>query len=236
MVKIARTSRDLVDYVVYPGPNLPVTGLKAAATTDSAIVTETTIKVLKARGKPVHAAIMVQAAVEPFMTNHADLITFLFYEAKTGRAHQLDSLGGFPSGLPSFKPVPTGTGPYASPGMAPSGIIPGFLPGLKAIHEKFCTRPWAELCEGAVSSAESGNAVSNFEYGVNIFGEKFIAYFPEGRGRCAADAADDRSARRHDRGPPAVRRRGGSSQARRPCFSNALLRPPHGFVFGNRAR
>jgi gamma-glutamyltranspeptidase/glutathione hydrolase len=32
-----------------------------------------------------------------------------------------------------------------------------------------------------VKWAESGHVVSTFEYGVNVFGEKFITYFPEGR-------------------------------------------------------
>lgn len=175
-------SQDLSRYIVNPGPKIPVTGLKAAATTDSAIVTETMIDVLKKGGNAADAGIagcLVQAAVEPFMTNHAGLVTFLYYEAKTGKVHQLDSLGGFPSGLPPFKPVPPGTGPYAA--VPPSAIIPGFMPGLKAIHEKFGSRSWADLCAPAVQWAEQGHAVSTFEYGVNIFGEKFITYFPEGR-------------------------------------------------------
>jgi gamma-glutamyltranspeptidase/glutathione hydrolase len=169
-------------YIVNPGPKKPVTGLKAAVTTDSAIVTETMINVLKAGGNAADAGIagaMVQAAVEPFMTNHAGLVTFLYYEAKTGKIHQLDSLGGHPSGLPPFRPVPPGMGPYAY--MPPSGIIPGFMPGLKAIHQRFGSKKWSELCEDAVRWAESGHVVSTFEYGVNIFGEKFITYFPEGR-------------------------------------------------------
>jgi gamma-glutamyltranspeptidase/glutathione hydrolase len=33
------------------------------------------------------------------MTNHAGLVTLLYYEAKAGQIHQHDSLGGFPSGL-----------------------------------------------------------------------------------------------------------------------------------------
>jgi gamma-glutamyltranspeptidase/glutathione hydrolase len=33
-----------------------------------------------------------------------------------------------------------------------------------------------------VAWSESGHVVSTVEYGVNIFGEKFITYFPEGRG------------------------------------------------------
>jgi gamma-glutamyltranspeptidase/glutathione hydrolase len=174
--------KDPASYIRNPGPKVPVTGLKAAVTTDSAIVTETMVKVLAAGGNAADAGIagaMVQAAVEPFMTNHAGLVTFLYYEAKTGQLHQLDSLGGHPSGLPPFRPVPAGNGPYAA--TAPSAIIPGFMPGLKAIHEKFGTRPWAELCTDAVDWAERGHTVSTFEYGVNIFGEKFITYFPEGR-------------------------------------------------------
>src|SRR5882762_7066165 len=117
-------SNDLSRYIVNPGPKIPVSGLKAAVTTDSAIVTETMLNVLRSGGKASDAGIagcLVQAAVEPFMTNHAGLVTFLYYEAKTGRVHQLDSLGGFPSGLPPFKPIPPSAGSYAA--YPPSGII-----------------------------------------------------------------------------------------------------------------
>ncbi|HWG71496.1 MAG TPA: gamma-glutamyltransferase [Steroidobacteraceae bacterium] len=173
---------DLSRYIVNPGPKTPVTGLKAAVTTDSSIVTETMVKVLKSGGNAADAGIagaLVQAAVEPFMTNHAGLITFLYYEAKTGQVHQLDSLGTHPSGLPPFKPVPPGMGSYAV--YPPSGIIPGFMPGLKEIHRKFGTRQWSELCADAVDWAERGHPVSTFEHGMNLVSEKFITYFPEGR-------------------------------------------------------
>ena len=173
---------DLSRYIVNPGPKKPVTGLKAAVTTDSSIVTETMVKVLRNGGNAADAGIagaLVQAAVEPFMTNHAGLVTFLYYEAKTGQVHQLDSLGAHPSGLPPFRPVPPSMGSYAA--YPPSAIIPGFMPGLKEIHRKFGTRQWSELCADAVDWAERGHPVSTFEYGVNLFGEKFITYFPEGR-------------------------------------------------------
>lgn len=175
-------TKDLSRYIVNPGPKTPVTGLKAAVTTDSSIVTETMMKVLRNGGTAADAGIagaMVQAAVEPFMTNHAGLVSFLYYEAKTGQIHQLDSLGSHPSGLPPFRPVPPSLGSYST--FLPSGIIPGFMPGLKEIHRKFGTRDWSELCADAVEWAESGHAVSTFEYQLNIFGEKFITYFPEGR-------------------------------------------------------
>jgi gamma-glutamyltranspeptidase/glutathione hydrolase len=176
-------TEDLRRYLVDPGPRTPVTGLRAAVTTDSAIVTETMVNVLRNGGKAADAAIagcLVQAAVEPFMTNHTGLVTFLYYEASTGRVHQLDSLGAFPSGLPPFQPVPKGHGPYASK-TVPSAVIPGFMPGLAEIHRRFGTRPWSELCADAVRWAETGHAVSTFEYAVNVYGEGFITYFPEGR-------------------------------------------------------
>lgn len=175
-------SNNASPYVVNPGPKTPLSGLKAAVSTDSAIVTETMVNVLRRGGTAADAGIagcMVQAAVEPFMTNHAGLVTFLYYEAKTGRIHQLDSLGAHPSGLRPFQPVPQGMGLYAM--MPPSAIIPGFMPGLKAIHQRFGTRPWAELCEDAVRWAEAGHPVSSFEHGVNVEVSRFINYFPEGR-------------------------------------------------------
>jgi gamma-glutamyltranspeptidase/glutathione hydrolase len=175
-------SNSTQSYVVNPGPRTPVSGLKAAVSTDSAIVTETMVKVLKNGGNAADAGIagaLVQAAVEPFMTNHAGLISFLYYEAKTGQIHQLDSLGAHPSGLPPFQPVPPGMGLYAL--MPPSAVIPGFMPGLKAIHERFGSRPWAELCADAVRWAETGHPVSSFEHLVNAETVKFFNYFPEAR-------------------------------------------------------
>jgi gamma-glutamyltranspeptidase/glutathione hydrolase len=113
------------------------------------------------------------------MTNHTGWITFLYYEAKTGRIHQLDGMGGFPSGLPPFKPIPQAVGSYAQ--FPPSAVIPGFMASLKEIHGRFATCPWKELCKPAVEWAERGHPVSSFEYAVNLYGEKFILYFPEGR-------------------------------------------------------
>jgi gamma-glutamyltranspeptidase / glutathione hydrolase len=174
--------QDIRDYIVNPGVKAAATHLRAAVTTDSAIVTEVMVDVLERGGTAADAGIagaLVQAAVEPFMTNHAGLITLLYYEAKTGKVHQLESQGSFPSGLPPFKPVPPSVGGYAS--MPPSANIPGFMPGLKALHQRFGSQAWRSLCEPAVEWARRGHPVSSFEYGVNVSVERFLTYFPEGR-------------------------------------------------------
>jgi gamma-glutamyltranspeptidase / glutathione hydrolase len=174
-------TQDLARYIVNPGPKKPVTGLRAAVTTDSAIVTEAMLAVLRRGGNAADAAVagsLVQAATEPFVTNHAGQVTCLYYEARTGRIHQLDSLGGFPSGLPPFKPLP----PQAATGaVLPSAIIPGFMPGMKEIHRRFGSRPWKELCAPAVEWAERGHPVSSFEYGSLTAAAKYYTYFPESR-------------------------------------------------------
>lgn len=176
-------------YVRNPGPKKPVTNVKAATSTDNAIVTEAILKVLREGGNAVDAAIagcMVQATVEPFMTNHTGTVTFLYYEAKTGKLHQLDSTGTFPADLPPFRPIPAmpGSGYAAYP---PSAVIPGFMPGLKAMFAKFGTKPWAYLCEDAVRWAEEGHPVSTFEVQVNEFGHAFYNHFPDGRRFFAPD-------------------------------------------------
>ena len=84
-------TKDLASYVRNPEPKQPVTGLKAAVTTDNAIVTETMMKVLEASGNAAATGVagaMVQAAVEPFLTTHSGKVTFLYYEAKAGKVVQ----------------------------------------------------------------------------------------------------------------------------------------------------
>ncbi|MDR1272115.1 MAG: gamma-glutamyltransferase [Clostridiales Family XIII bacterium] len=165
-----------------PGEKPVVKGVKAAASSDNAVVTYTMLKVMEQGGSAVDAGIagcMVQAVIEPFMTNHTGTVTFLYYDAKNDRCCQLDSTGTFPSELPPHMPVPQGMGKYAL--NPPRSVIPGFMPGLKEIHNKFGTLPWGELCEEAVYWAETGHHVSCFEFSVNDFGEDFITFFPEGR-------------------------------------------------------
>lgn len=169
-------------WIVNWGPKTPVTGLEAAASTDSAIVTDTILEVMREGGNAVDAAIagcLVQAAVEPFMTNHTGTVTFLYYEAKTGKRYQLDSVGTFPDGIAPFKPIPAQGHGYAA--LPPSACIPGYMPGLKTIYERFGTLPWARLCESAIRWADEGHPVSSFELAVNIFGQDFVTYLPEGR-------------------------------------------------------
>ena len=178
---------DLARYIVNPGPKETATGLKAACSTGSAITTETILKTLRAGGNAVDAAIagaMVQAAIEPHHSNHSGTVSCLFYEAKTGRIHQLDSMGTFPGGMAPFRSGleegEGGPGGRVSLGSA-SACIPGFMRGMKMLYERFGTKPWASLCEDAIRWADEGHPVSSFEYGYYCHELEPLTYFPEGR-------------------------------------------------------
>jgi gamma-glutamyltranspeptidase/glutathione hydrolase len=168
-------------YIVLPGPKETLRGLKAACSTENPAVNESILKVLRAGGNAVDAAIaacMTQAVVEPHLTNHTGTVSFLYYEAETGKFHQLDATGTFPSGLRPFRPGHQGGG---EGGGGYSACIPNFMPGLKAMFEKFGTRPWASLIEDAILWAEEGHFVTSQEYSSLNNALDAVTYFPEGR-------------------------------------------------------
>jgi gamma-glutamyltranspeptidase / glutathione hydrolase len=165
------------------GPKEVVRGKKAVAASQHPIVTETMLDVLREGGNAADAGVagcLVQATVQQEMTNHTGTVDFIFWEAKSGKAYELNSSGTLVSGLPPFRPLPPNLG-VLIPALPPCACIPGFMPGLKAIHERFGTKPWARLVEPAIRWAEEGHVVNSFEFGVLTEELRGNVYFPAGR-------------------------------------------------------
>lgn len=168
----------------YVGPKQPASGRNAVCSSQSPIVTETMLNTMKAGGNAVDAAIagcMVQATVQQDMTNHTGTVTFLMYEAATGELHQLNAMGTVVPDLPPLHRVPHGHGYYASFGQGPFAVIPGFMPGMKAMYERFGTLPWAQLCEAAIHYAAEGHIIGSFEHLVTALTVDFYLYTQSGR-------------------------------------------------------
>lgn len=166
------------------GPKPTVRGKKAVCASQHPIVTDTMLQVMKDGGNAVDAGIagcIVQATVQHDMTNHTGTVTFLYYEAKAGKMYQLNSMGTIVPGLAPFRPIPPGTGMYAAGPVTPFACIPGFMPGMKALHEKFGTKPWSYLCQPAIKWADEGNVVSSFEFLVLVETMPFFMYTKSGR-------------------------------------------------------
>src|SRR5262249_6163728 len=165
------------------GPKQPTTAAKAVCASQHPIVTDTMLSVMKDGGNAVDAAIagcLVQATVQQDMTNHTGTVTFLFYEAKTGQTYQLNSMGTIVPDMAPFRRGPAGQSYYAM-GLGPFAVIPGFMPGMKAMFERFASKSWDYLCQPAIQWADEGHIVDSFEHLVYAQTIDFYLYTDSGR-------------------------------------------------------
>ncbi len=165
------------------GPKPPVTGKRAVASSSHPLVTDTMVRVLENGGNAVDAAVagsLVQACVEPHMTNHAGSILFLYWDAATGTPHMLNGNSTIVPDLPPFRPVPM-IGIRFADKYNPCAAIPGFMPALGEMHRRFGSWSWERLCAPAVAAAEQGHPVSSFEHATLTEEMRFYTYFPAGR-------------------------------------------------------
>ena len=139
-------------------------------------VTEAMLGVLRDGGNAVDAMVagsVLQPVYEPHQTNHAGTVVVLYWDVEEGRAHFMDASAELPEGLPIFRPNPH------SP--ASAACIPGFIPGLAAMAERFGSKPWRSLVEPAVRAAEEGPVITSWQYGILHGTLPSITYFPSGR-------------------------------------------------------
>jgi len=139
-------------------------------------VTEVMLDILREGGNAVDAAVagsLVQPVYEPHQTSHAGTICFLYWDAATKRAYFMDASAELPEGLAPFSP-----NPHASSNAA---CIPGFMPGLASMLERFGSMRWRELAEPAVKAAREGVVVTPWQYGNLHATIARRTYFPSGR-------------------------------------------------------
>ncbi|HEY3312470.1 MAG TPA: gamma-glutamyltransferase, partial [Anaerolineales bacterium] len=173
-----------MEYLASVGPKPVVRGKQAVCSSSQPIVTETMLQVMRDGGNAADAAIagsLVQAVVEPHMTNHAGSVAILYWDATTAKAYHLNGHGTLVPDLAPFRPVPPIGIRFAMPGSNPCAAIPGFMPALGELHSHFGSKPWSSLCQPAFDWAWSGHPVSSFEYGVLQEELRFYTYFPSGR-------------------------------------------------------
>lgn len=162
---------------------LPVQGPKPVAKAKNAMVssshpavTKVMLDVLRDGGNAVDAAVtgsLLQPMYEPHQTNHAGTVVALYWDADTERAYFMEASAELPQGLKIFNP-----NPFAADSAA---CIPGFVPGLASMAERFGTKPWSHCVEPAVKAAEHGPVMTSWEYGYLHSTLRYRTYFPSGR-------------------------------------------------------
>jgi gamma-glutamyltranspeptidase/glutathione hydrolase len=164
------------------GPKPVARGERAMVSSSHPAVTEVMLDVLRDGGNAMDAAVagsLVQPVYEPHQTNHAGTVVTLYWDAETGRAYFMDASAELPKGLAPFRPNPH------SP--ASAACIPGFVPGLASMVERFGSKPWSYLVEPAVKAAEEGPVINSWMYGYLHGSLPSITYFPSGREFFAPD-------------------------------------------------
>jgi gamma-glutamyltranspeptidase / glutathione hydrolase len=170
------------DQLVRQGPKEVVHGKSAVASSQNPIVTQTMLDVLKVGGNAADAVVagsITQAVVQLEHTNHTGSVSFLYWEAKTGKTYYLNSQGTLVPDLPPFRTYPQGPPPIGRE--SPMACIPGFMPGMAAIHARFGSKPWKSLVEPAIPWAEDGFPVDEFQRATFEWDLDNITYFPAQR-------------------------------------------------------
>ncbi len=171
----AKTLQSL-DKLSRQGPKEVVHGKRAVASSQSPIVTQTLLDVLKAGGNAMDAVIagsITNAVVQPELTNHTGTVSVMYWEANSGKAYYLNSMGTLHPDLAPFR-----TQPGAQSAIA---CMPGFMPGMQAMHARFGSKPWKSLVEPAIPWAEDGYGVDEFARAVMEGELAENTYFPASR-------------------------------------------------------
>jgi gamma-glutamyltranspeptidase/glutathione hydrolase len=154
------------------------------------------LHVMQNGGNAVDAAVagsLLQAGIEPCLSNHAGTVTFLYWDAKAKKAFQLDATGTLVPGLKRIHPIPPGMTFVSPAGNPPCACIPGFMPGLAAIQERFGSCDWCSLCQPAIRWVEEGHRVSSFEVIMLTEMYEFNTYLPESRALFTPDGFSPRA-------------------------------------------
>jgi gamma-glutamyltranspeptidase/glutathione hydrolase len=141
-----------------PAPAISARGMVASPQADA---TRAGVEVLRAGGNAVDAALAVGFALSVTDPHHSGIGGggFLLVRLADGRAFAIDARETAPGAASRDMFLAAGLPERASRIGALSVATPGLVAGLALAHERFATRPWAELLAPAIRLAEEGFAV-----------------------------------------------------------------------------
>ena len=150
------------------------------ASTFSAFAVRSGVAALESGGNAMDAALTTAITHATLhmggASSHAGQAGIMYYEKATGRAHNLNA---------SYASVRGESDPMSIPSYGnPSGravLVPGFIAGVAAAHERFGQLAFADLFESSIYLAEEGFTLSPFWAGYLVQREHVLTRRPEGR-------------------------------------------------------
>jgi gamma-glutamyltranspeptidase/glutathione hydrolase len=163
-----------------PAPAVSPDGMIASPQADA---TRAGVEVLRAGGNAVDAAIAVSFALSVTDPHHSGIGGggFLLLRLADGRALAIDARETAPAGASRDMYVAPGAPERGSQLGALAVATPGLVAGLALAHERFASRPWAELLAPAIRLAEEGFEIGPSHAAAVAFWQKMglAARFPE---------------------------------------------------------
>lgn len=165
----------------YDLPRLQGTGRRALiAGTSSALAVRAGLEALKQGGSAADAALVTAMAQITLSAgccmSFAGDYALTYYEAATGRVHYLDA---------SMATLLREDDPMSIPTRGtPSGrtaLVPGFMAGAGATHERFGVLPWPSLFEPSIYFAEEGFPLEQFLANAIAYRSDVLTRLPETR-------------------------------------------------------
>ena len=125
------------------------------AGTTGALAVRAGLEVLRQGGSAADAALTTSLAqislAAGCWVSYSGIMTGVYYEARTGKVYSLNA---------GFNTVQGEDDPLSIPGLGkPSGraaLVPGYMAGVQALHDKFGRLPFAKIVEPAIYFAENG--------------------------------------------------------------------------------
>jgi gamma-glutamyltranspeptidase / glutathione hydrolase len=141
----------------------PVIARNAMAATSHPIATQVAVDVLRAGGNAIDAAIAANAVIgflEPTGNGIGGDLFAIVWSARDQRLHGLNASGRSPRGL-SLEQLRRQLGDADEiPLLGPLPVtVPGAVDGWWELHQRFGSRPWAELLQPAIHYAREGAPV-----------------------------------------------------------------------------
>ena len=167
----------------------PVVGRSMVATTfgivaaSQPLAARAGVQILERGGNAIDAAIAANAAMglmEPTGNGIGGDLFIIYYDAKTGTVHGLNSSGWAPSGLTVDLLASKGNKEMPQRGIY-SVTVPGVVAGWDAMRAKFGTKPFSELLAPAIYYAENGFPLSEVTAGNWARSVKLHAAHPNSR-------------------------------------------------------
>ena len=149
-------------------PPGPVVGRSIVATTfgivaaSQPLAARAGVQILERGGNAIDAAIAANATIglmEPTGNGIGGDLFIIYYDAKSGTVHGLNSSGWAPSGLTVDVLAAKGIKEMPQRGIY-SVTVPGVVAGWDAMRSKFGTKPFSELLAPAIYYAENGFPLS----------------------------------------------------------------------------